>query len=334
MSERPLLSICIPTYNRAEYLAKSLDSLICLPEFNTSEVEVVISDNASTDNTQKIVKIYTDRYNTIHYYRNEENIRDKNFPTSITRANGTFRKLCNDTLIYSGDYLAYLLYNIKTYQKDRPFLFFPNHNLGKKQKDQYECTDINDFLRITSFYITWIGGFGVWEDEILLVDDWVAGGETSLWQTKVLLEILSIKSNSVILNKQEVSVQNVEKRDVSYGVYNVFYKNYLELLKGRVDSGDVDQVCYNFLRKDLLLNFFSVWIANYKLNKQGYHISKTEENMEDLVTAEYQHEDYFKCYRYKLRFCLYKQILKRFIKRFIKMWMNLRQSFGNTHSLK
>lgn len=52
MSEKPLLSICIPTYNRAEYLAKSLDTLVCLPEFNSSEVEVVISDNASTDNTQ------------------------------------------------------------------------------------------------------------------------------------------------------------------------------------------------------------------------------------------------------------------------------------------
>ena len=319
MNEKPLLSICIPTYNRAEYLAKSLDSLICLPEFNTSEVEVVISDNASTDNTQEIVKIYTDRYNTIHYYRNEENIKDKNFPTSIVHANGKFRKLCNDTLIYSDDYLSYLLYNIKIYQKDRPFLFFPNHNLGKKQKDQYECTDINDFLRITSFYITWIGSFGFWEDELSLVDDWFAGGETSLWQTKVLLDILSIKSNSVVLNKRKVLVQNVKKRDVSYGVYNVFYKNYLKLINDRVECGTIDQVSYNFLRKDLLLNFFSIWITNYKLNKQGYRISKTEENIEYLVTAEYKNEDYFICYRYKLRFCLYKQILKRFIKRFIKI---------------
>jgi len=58
MSEKPLLSICIPTYNRAEYLAKSLDTLVCLPEFNSSEVEVVISDNASTDNTQEVAKKY------------------------------------------------------------------------------------------------------------------------------------------------------------------------------------------------------------------------------------------------------------------------------------
>lgn len=213
MNEKPLLSICIPTYNRAEYLVKSLDSLICLPEFNTSEVEVVISDNASTDNTQEIVKIYTDRYNTIHYYRNEENIRDKNFPTSIIRANGTFRKLCNDTLIYSDNYLSYLLYNIKIYQKDKPFLFFPNHNLGKKQKDLYECSNINDFLRIGSFYITWIAAFGFWEDELSLVDDWFAGGETSLWQTKVLLDILSKKKcDSCVKQTRSISARCSKER--------------------------------------------------------------------------------------------------------------------------
>ena len=314
MNEKPLLSICIPTYNRAEYLAKSLDSLICLPEFNTSEVEVVISDNASTDNTQEIVKIYTDRYNTIHYYRNEENIRDKNFPTSIIRANGTFRKLCNDTLIYSGGYLAYLLNNIKLYQKDKPFLFFPNYNLGKKQKDKYDCTNINDFLRVCSFYITWIGAFGFWENELLLVDDWFGGCGTSLWQTKVLLEILSKKNKIVVLNEQKVSVQEVKKKDISYGLYNVFYKNYLKLISDKVESGVVDQSCYNFLRKDILLNFFSIWVVNHKLNKQKYRMSTCEENLEDLVAAEYKNESYFIFYFCKVRFLLYKQKLKELIR--------------------
>ncbi len=315
MSEKPLLSICIPTYNRAEYLAKSLDTLVCLPEFNSSEVEVVISDNASTDNTQEVAKKYLDQYSNIHYYRNDENIRDKNFPTSITRANGTFRKLCNDTLIYSGGYLAYLLYNIKTYQKDRPFLFFPNHNLGKKQKDQYECTDINDFLRITSFYITWIGGFGFWEDELLLIDDWFAGTETFLWQTKILLDILSKKNAMVVLNKQKVSVQDVQKKDISYGLYNVFYKNYLQLLKNKIECGIVDQSCYNFLRKDILLNFFSLWITNYNLNKQKYHTAASEDNIEDLITRAYKNDSYFILFLCKVRFLLYKQKLKNLIKR-------------------
>ena len=89
--EKPLLSICIPTYNRAEYLAKSLDSLIVQPEF--SQIEVVISDNASTDNTEEVCKHYREKYPNIVYYRNQENILDRNFPTVLMRGTGAYRKL-------------------------------------------------------------------------------------------------------------------------------------------------------------------------------------------------------------------------------------------------
>lgn len=315
MNEKPLLSICIPTYNRSEYLAKSLDSLVCLPEFNSSEVEVVISDNASTDDTKQVVKNYSDKYKNISYYKNDENIKDGNFPTVIKLAHGTFRKLCNDTLIYTKDYLSYLLDNIKLYQKDRPFMFFSNHNLGKKHKDKYECSDINEFLRICSFYVTWIGAFGFWENELLLVDDWFAGGETNLWQTKVLLEILSKKNKMIVLNKRKATIQNIQNKDISYGLYNVFYKNYLKLISDKVASGIVNLSCYKFLRQDLLLNFFPVWVANYKINRKKYQISESDSNLVGLITASYKHECYFILFLGKVRFYVYKQMLKNWFKR-------------------
>lgn len=315
MNEKPLLSICIPTYNRADYLSKSLDSLVCLPEFSSTEVEVIISDNASTDGTKEIVKRYSDKYRNIYYYRNDENIKDGNFPTVIKLAHGTFRKFCNDTLIYTKDYLSYLLDNIKLYQNDRPFMFFPNHNLGKKQKDLYACNDINEFLRICSFYITWIGAFGFWENELLLVDDWFAGGETHLWQTKVLLEILSKKNKMIVLNKREVIIQNIQNKDIAYGLYNVFYKNYLKLISDKVAAGMVNQSCYKFLRQDLLLNFFSVWVVNYKINQEKYRISESDNNFVGLLTASYKHECYFILFLGKVRFYLYKHMLKNWFKR-------------------
>ena len=315
MTETPLLSICIPTYNRSDYLSKSLDSLVCLPEFSSTEVEVVISDNASTDDTKQVVKNYSDKYKNIHYYRNDVNIRDKNFPTVIKLAHGSFRKLCNDTLIYTKDYLSYLLDNVKLYQTDRPLMFFPNHNLGRKQKERYECSDINEFLRICSFYITWIGAFGFWEDELLLIDDWFAGGETNLWQTKVLLEILSKKNKMIVFNKREIHVQNVQKKDISYGLYNVFYKNYLKLISAKVASGIVDLSCYKFLRQDLLLNFFSIWVANYKINQKKYQISESDGSLDTLITESYKHEYYFILFLFKVRFYVYKKMLKNWFRR-------------------
>jgi len=50
------LSICIPTYNRARLLAESLEVL--LPQCIDRPVEICISNNASTDETAKMLATY------------------------------------------------------------------------------------------------------------------------------------------------------------------------------------------------------------------------------------------------------------------------------------
>ena len=97
---KPLLSICVPTYNRCEYLRKSIESIICQPEFQNGEVEIVISDNTSNDGTELLGKEFASKYSNIRYYKNSENIVDKNFPLALGRGSGVFRKLSNDTFIY------------------------------------------------------------------------------------------------------------------------------------------------------------------------------------------------------------------------------------------
>jgi glycosyltransferase involved in cell wall biosynthesis len=69
----PLLSICLPTYNRADLLQLALHSLVPQIEECKGEVELIISDNASSDNTYEVVKEALEcKY--IHYYCNNENI--------------------------------------------------------------------------------------------------------------------------------------------------------------------------------------------------------------------------------------------------------------------
>jgi glycosyltransferase involved in cell wall biosynthesis len=49
-----LLSICIPTYNRATYLKICLDSI--MQQMHTDyPIEIIVSDNFSTDNTLNVV---------------------------------------------------------------------------------------------------------------------------------------------------------------------------------------------------------------------------------------------------------------------------------------
>lgn len=69
----PLLSVCIPTFNRAELLELCLSTV--LPQLTAfqDEVECVISDNASSDRTTEILATFSAQY-PVRICRNEVNI--------------------------------------------------------------------------------------------------------------------------------------------------------------------------------------------------------------------------------------------------------------------
>ncbi|MBC7964103.1 MAG: glycosyltransferase [Steroidobacteraceae bacterium] len=59
MNDGPLVSICVPTYNSSAYLRRSLDSIAAQTYENA---EVIVGDNASTDDTVSIANEYSVKY--------------------------------------------------------------------------------------------------------------------------------------------------------------------------------------------------------------------------------------------------------------------------------
>ena len=100
----PLVSVCIFTYNRARFLKEALDCFVKQISEIDQPVEVVISDNHSTDETEEVVKLYQSEYPYIVYSRNEENIGpNRNMLKAVTLAQGEYAWLfCDDDLIRRG----------------------------------------------------------------------------------------------------------------------------------------------------------------------------------------------------------------------------------------
>jgi len=67
----PLLSIGLPVFNGEKYLSYTLDSIL---NQTFSDFELIISDNASTDNTRDLCQKYAARDHRIRYHRNQKNI--------------------------------------------------------------------------------------------------------------------------------------------------------------------------------------------------------------------------------------------------------------------
>ncbi len=96
---QPFVTVAIPTYNSAnKFLISALSSAIAQ---DYSNLEIIVSDNCSTDNTQQIVNSQKDE--RLRYFRQKINIgANGNFNFCLDEAKGTYIVfLCDDDLIDS-----------------------------------------------------------------------------------------------------------------------------------------------------------------------------------------------------------------------------------------
>jgi len=144
---KPLLSICIPTYNRAHYLKECLDSIVC--QFGDKEaydqIEIVISDNASKDNTQKLVKKYQKDFSNIRYFRNLENLEfNRNVDNVLEKSKGAFCWTLSDDEFIKKDTLKFILDIIKN-NLNTSHICIDSNNILKNDEVRY-FKDGDDWL--------------------------------------------------------------------------------------------------------------------------------------------------------------------------------------------
>jgi glycosyltransferase involved in cell wall biosynthesis len=84
----PLVSVCIPTYNRARKLQRAVDALLASSYKN---LEIIISDNASSDDTENICAALAQSDRRVRYFRHSENQGPTaNFEYARSQATGKY----------------------------------------------------------------------------------------------------------------------------------------------------------------------------------------------------------------------------------------------------
>jgi glycosyltransferase involved in cell wall biosynthesis len=104
MKTFPLISVGLPTYNRAAGLKRAIESVLAQDYPN---LELIISDNASTDETQTICEDFCRRDNRIRYLRQASNIGlTANFEAVWKAARGEFFMWLADDDWIDRDYVS------------------------------------------------------------------------------------------------------------------------------------------------------------------------------------------------------------------------------------
>jgi hypothetical protein len=100
MDESPLVSICIPTFNRANMVGKAIDSVLSQ---SYSNMEIIVVDNSSHDDIESVIAGYNNSIleRKIKFYKNERNLGlFGNFNKCIEHATGKYIHI-----LHSDDYI-------------------------------------------------------------------------------------------------------------------------------------------------------------------------------------------------------------------------------------
>ena len=265
----PLLSICIPTFNRANYLDDTLNSIVSQNRFQeTNDIEIVISDNCSEDNTKEV----SERYKMIHfdkinYFRNSENIKDANFEKALSHGKGLFLKLNNDTLKHLPGSLDFIISSVNENVYKKNILFFSNKVLNIKQN--ILCENLDKFVETVSFWSGWVGAFGIWKEDFITLKNFSRYAHLQLTQIDVQFRLINSK-RSVFVNNEKLFVSIPPKIKGGYDILTVFLDNYTFLLTEQLKNNTLREEVFLSEKRKLLLQFIRSWLVNIRINPNDY----------------------------------------------------------------
>lgn len=225
-SERPLLSFAIPTYNRANCLDKLLDAL--LQQLHAEDrVEVIVSDNASTDHTHAVVHAYKARGFAIRYFRNEVNRGpDFNILQCYERAVGEYVWIFGDDDIPVTGTLQRILRALSLRRYD--LVCVRSHTLSEDSPPNFtsssdlELTTAEVLAGHVHIFFTFISGTILNKDRLLslphLPFDSLLG--THLVQLGLYYTALNHHRCSLLIRDPLIAA--TPNSHVGYGLYNVF----------------------------------------------------------------------------------------------------------------
>ena len=108
-NEPPKVSIGLPVYNGEKYLRKTL---CCLLEQSFKNIEIIISDDGSTDLTEKICNEFSKKDNRIRYFKQDKNfgMPVKNFRFVLENSVGEYFMFASHDDNWNSNFIEELVY--------------------------------------------------------------------------------------------------------------------------------------------------------------------------------------------------------------------------------
>lgn len=261
----PLLTIAIPTYNRASYLDINLNQL--LTNINQLDdkiiLEIIISNNGSTDDTDLIVNKYIDKGLNVSYYKNESNIGpDLNFESCLSKAKGKYFWLFGDDELLFNNALKKIIDVLS--QNDVGCIYLSGIGYDKSfdlakydliPNEKIEIITSVEYINKINYYLTFCTG-NIFNRNCLPNDfDSKKHVGSNLNQVHWYLNVLCNSNKHIILNEKYFYIKS--NNTGGYSLWKTFSTNFNKILKENLDKKTVQ-----FVNNKLIDEFFPIFLNN------------------------------------------------------------------------
>jgi glycosyltransferase involved in cell wall biosynthesis len=270
MKNKYLLSLCIPTYNRGKFLDISLSRIKEQFKNITDCVELIVSDNCSTDNTSEIVQKYMDEGLAIRYVKNPTNLGvDGNLVQCFRMAQGEYVWLPGDDDYLKEGALSKILEVLKSNSCGLVHL-----QIGSKGNNFLsEYNNPEKFFLVFGVWITFISSNIVSTKYVSKVNFEKYMGTTFTHIPLYITAVLS-ETKNIIIHEELLEIGADSANNGGYNAFKVFVSNYLNIWKEFVRQGKFTRLFYErqkyFVFKFLVPFIFKVLvkndIGNYKID--------------------------------------------------------------------
>ena len=266
MNENKLISLCIPTNGKVEFVLPVLESIYS-QGVDDNLFEVVITDNGKDSALEESIDTYKTHGN-LFYYKSDLN-GFVNQVDSFKRSNGLFIKMLNHRAKLIPGVLAELIAMVEKYKESQPCIYCSDGVLSKEEL--IECDNFDSFVNDLSYYSSWSAGVGIWAKDKPMLDK--ISYDQMFPHASIIFEIRQ-ESQYVIWNKKFMDM----KDDPTKGGYNIFHTFavvYLDIIKDLENRKRISNQTFVSIKNDLR-RFLIEWYYNLCVAKTQYRFETTD----------------------------------------------------------
>lgn len=262
---KKLLSICIPTYNRAILLDLCLSKLKIEIKGFENCIDIYVSDNCSIDNTVDVVESYINSGLEINFNVHESNLgTELNFLSLFQKANSKYFWLLSDDdfllpnslrniiAVLNSKEFGVVYVNQKWYESEVP-------NINQLPLTTIEYYNPIKFVEKINYWVTFISG-NIINKSILdgKIDPYIYNG--------TMLNYLNWHFSAIFDDLPNIFICNAYLACKSgntggYRLYEVFGKNFNVIMDDMIALKKIDKRVKDIINNHLLSDFFPYFIG-------------------------------------------------------------------------